>query len=50
MSVILAMLYLFTRLVEYSVDPGINCGAHKLAGTPKVIYIKNKAKSLKRWN
>jgi hypothetical protein len=47
MFVIFVMLYLSTRLVEYSVNPGINRGAHKLAGTPQVIYKKKKDKKPK---
>jgi len=43
-SVISVVLYLFTRLVGYSVGLGISRGARKLAWTPWVI--KNKIKQI----
>jgi len=40
MFVILVVLYLSTGLVGYSMNPGINRGAHKLAGTLWIIKKK----------
>jgi hypothetical protein len=40
MFVILAVFYLFTWLTGCSVNPGISCGARKLARTPRVTKKK----------
>jgi len=47
MSVTPAVLYMSTRLAGCLVGPGISCGAHKLAWTSQVIYIKKARKILK---